>query len=72
MVLVGKTHTYPLRTIDTASLRTLSPNTSAYKLTSTCKSLNIARIVKGSVLEMRAPKYKVSRKVKLAFKCGII
>lgn len=32
-------------TIATASFKTLSPNTKAYKLTSTCKSLKIAKIV---------------------------
>ena len=30
--------TYPDKTIATASLRTLSPNTRAYNVTSTCKS----------------------------------
>lgn len=35
-------------TIATASFNTLSPNTSAYKLTSTFKALNIASIVNGS------------------------
>lgn len=49
----------------TASLRTLSPKTSAYIFTSTFKSLNIARIVSGSVGEINAPKYNVSRNVKL-------
>lgn len=39
---------YLLITMATASFSTLSPNTSAYKLTSTCKALNIASIVSGS------------------------
>lgn len=58
-------YTYPLKTIATASFKTLSPKTSAYKLTSTCRSLNIASIVSGSVDEIKAPKYRVSKKVKL-------
>uniref|UniRef100_A0A1A9Z425 Uncharacterized protein n=1 Tax=Glossina pallidipes TaxID=7398 RepID=A0A1A9Z425_GLOPL len=45
-----------------------SPNTNAYKLTSTCKSWNIARIVSGSVGDINAPKYKVSKNVKLLLK----
>lgn len=52
----------------TASLSTDSPNTSAYKLTSTCKSWNIANIVSGSVGDIKAPKYSVSRNVKLLLK----
>jgi hypothetical protein len=63
--------THPLRTIATASFRTLSPNTRAYKFTSTCRSLKIAKIVRGSVEEIRAPKYKVSKKVKLPLRFGI-
>lgn len=53
-------------------MSTLSPKTSAYKLTSTCISLNMARMVSGSVGEISAPKYNVSRKVKLALRFGII
>lgn len=62
-VLVKLVISYPLRTIATASFKTLSPKTKAYKLTSTCRSLKIARIVSGSVEEIRAPKYKVSKNV---------
>lgn len=51
-------------TIATASLSTLSPNTNAYKLTSTCNELNIANMVNGSVGLINAPKYSVSKKVK--------
>ena len=36
---------YPDKTIATASLRTLSPNTNAYKSTSTLRSLKIAKTV---------------------------
>lgn len=39
---------YLLITMATASFRTLSPKTRAYRLTSTCKALNIANIVNGS------------------------
>lgn len=63
--------THPLSTIATASFRTLSPNTRAYKFTSTWRSLKIAKIVRGSVDEIRAPKYKVSKKVKLPLRFGI-
>lgn len=57
--------TYPLKTMATASLRTLSPKTSAYMFTSTFRSLNIASIVSGSVGDINAPKYNVSKNVKL-------
>lgn len=49
----------------TASLSTLSPKTNAYRFTSTFKSLNIANMVKGSVGDIKAPKYNVSKNVKL-------
>ncbi|KAI9578578.1 hypothetical protein GQX74_009152 [Glossina fuscipes] len=65
---IKKVLTYPLKTIATASFRTDSPNTNAYKLTSTCKSWNIARMVRGSVGDINAPKYKVSKNVKLLLK----
>lgn len=42
---------YLLITIATASFNTLSPNTNAYKFTSTCNALNIARIVNGSCIK---------------------
>lgn len=64
-------YTYPLRTIATASLSTLSPNTKAYKLTSTCRSLKIDIIVNGSVGDIKAPKYKVSKNVNDLERCGI-
>lgn len=51
--------TNPLSTIATASFNTLSPNTNAYKFTSTFISVKMARIVKGSVGEIKAPKYNV-------------
>jgi len=52
----------------TASLSTDSPKTSAYRFTSTRRSLNMARMVSGSVGDIRAPKYKESRNVKLLLK----
>jgi hypothetical protein len=55
----------------TASFKTLSPNTRAYKLTSTCKSLKIDIIVNGSVGDIKAPKYRVSKKVKDVERFGI-
>lgn len=58
---------YPLKTIATASFKTLSPKTNAYIFTSTFKSLKIAKMVSGSVGEISAPKYKVSKNVKLKF-----
>ena len=64
-------YTYPLSTIATASFNTLSPNTKAYKFTSTCKSLKIEIIVSGSVGDINAPKYKVSKNVNEAERCGI-
>lgn len=45
---VIKQSIYLLITMATASFSTLSPNTNAYKLTSTCKELNIASMVSGS------------------------
>lgn len=53
-----------LITIATASFSTLSPKTNAYKLTSTCNALNMANMVNGSVGDISAPKYSVSKKVK--------
>lgn len=47
-VLKRKSSDYLLMTIATASFRTLSPNTNAYKFTSTCNALKIARMVNGS------------------------
>lgn len=43
--------TYSDSTIETASFKTLSPNTSAYKSTSTFWSVNIASTVTGSVAD---------------------
>lgn len=60
--------THPDNTRATASLSTLSPNTNEYKLTSTLKSLNMAKIVNGSVGEMSAPKNSTSRNVNLPLK----
>ena len=38
-------YAYPDKTMATASFRTLSPNTRAYRVTSTFKSLKIAKTV---------------------------
>lgn len=37
----------------TASFNTLSPNTKAYRFTSTCNELNMANIVNGSYLSKK-------------------
>lgn len=64
-------YTNPLSTMATASFSTLSPNTKAYRLTSTCKSLKMDIIVRGSVGDINAPKYRVSKNVNDVERCGI-
>lgn len=44
----GRGDTYEDRTTATASLSTLSPKSSAYRSTSTCSSLKMARTVTGN------------------------
>ena len=51
----------------TASLRTLSPKTRAYKFTSTCKSEKIANTVTGSVAEINEPNSRQSRNANILF-----
>mmetsp|Transcript_59512 Transcript_59512/g.120944 ORF Transcript_59512/g.120944 Transcript_59512/m.120944 type:complete len:202 (+) Transcript_59512:1144-1749(+) len=49
-------------TMDTASFRTLSPNTTLKRCGSTCNCSKIASVVTGSVAEIKAPKLKASGK----------
>lgn len=42
--------------METASLRTLSPNTNMYRIGSTSKAWKIARVATGSTAEIRDPK----------------
>ena len=51
-----KIFTYRVKIIDTASLRTLSPNTIAYKSWSAFIALNNAKVETGSVAEIKEPK----------------
>ena len=46
-------------TMETASLSTLSPNTSMLRVGSTSKAWNMARVATGSTAEMRHPKVKL-------------
>ena len=50
---------YLVRTMETASLRMLSPNTSMLRTGSTLRALNMAIVATGSTAEMREPKAKL-------------
>lgn len=52
--------TYLDRTMDTASLRILSPNTNMLSSGGTSRALNMARVATGSTAEMSAPNAKLS------------
>jgi len=54
--------TYLVRTIDTASLSTLSPNTNMYSIASTSKAWKMAKVATGSTADMSEPKAKLSSK----------
>lgn len=59
-----KKNSYFVRTIETASLRMLSPNTSMLSTGSTLRALNIAIVATGSTAEIKEPKAKLSKKKK--------
>lgn len=54
---------YLVRTMDTASLRILSPNTSMYRTWSTFSAWKMASVATGSTAEISDPKAKLSTKV---------
>lgn len=51
--------TYLVRTMETASLRMLSPNTSMLRTGSTCSALKIAIVATGSTADIREPNAKL-------------
>lgn len=51
--------TYLVRTMETASLRMLSPNTSMLSTGSTCSALKIAIVATGSTADIREPNAKL-------------
>lgn len=51
--------------METASFRTLSPNTNMYKIGSTSMAWKIAKVATGSTAEMSEPKAKLSTAVKV-------
>lgn len=53
---------YFVNTMDTASLRMLSPNTSILSTGSTFRALNMAIVATGSTAEIRDPKAKLEGK----------
>lgn len=57
--LINQNSTYFVSTIDTASLRMLSPNTSMFNTGSTSRALNIAIVATGSTAETNDPKAKL-------------
>lgn len=50
---------YLVRTMETASFRMLSPNTSMLRTGSTLRALNMAIVATGSTAEIRDPKAKL-------------
>lgn len=54
-------HTHLVRTMDTASLRILSPKTSMLSTGSTCSALKIAMVATGSTAEIREPNAKLQQ-----------
>lgn len=56
-----RTVTYLVSTMDTASLRMLSPNTSMFRTGSTFSALKMAMVATGSTAEIREPNAKLQR-----------
>ena len=54
--------THSVMTMETASLRTLSPNTNMYSVGCTSIAENIASVATGSTAEISAPKPKLKLK----------
>lgn len=54
-----RTPTYLVMTIETASLRILSPNTNMFNVGSTSNAWKIASVATGSTAEIREPKAKL-------------
>lgn len=52
---------YLVRTIETASLRMLSPNTSMLRTGSTLRALKMAMVATGSTAEINEPKAKLQQ-----------
>ncbi len=52
---------YFVMTMETASLSTLSPNTSMLSVGLTSRAWNIARVATGSTADIRAPKEKLKK-----------
>lgn len=55
---------YLVRTMETASLRMLSPNTSMLRTGSTLRALKMAMVATGSTAEIREPKAKLREEAK--------
>lgn len=55
------TETYFVRTMETASLRMLSPNTSMLRTGSTLRALKMAMVATGSTAEISEPKAKLQQ-----------
>lgn len=53
--------TYLVRTIETASLRMLSPNTNMLRTGSTLRALKMAMVATGSTAEISEPKAKLQQ-----------
>lgn len=56
-----RTETYLVRTMETASLRILSPNTSMLRTGSTLRALKMAMVATGSTAEISEPKAKLEQ-----------
>lgn len=54
--------TYLVRTMETASLRMLSPNTSMLSTGSTCSALKMAMVATGSTADIREPNAKLQER----------
>lgn len=60
-IQVMKECPYLVRTMETASLRMLSPNTSILRTGSTLSALNMAMVATGSTAEISEPKAKLQQ-----------